>query len=195
MPMMGPTTRTPAPPLLPRETPRLLLRRFRREDLPTLLAYRNDPEVARYQGWDDAGDPSLRRFVEHMAKAPALRPGNWFQIALETRCDGHHVGDLGIYPDDIGNVTLGYSLAREAQGKGLASEAVTALLDALFHEQVVHRVVATTDVRNEASIRLLERLGFRREGHRLDSYLWHGRWASEYAYALLRREWTGRTGA
>lgn len=165
------------------------MRRFRRDDLPTLLAYRNDPEVARYQGWDDSGDPGLRRFIETMARVPEFRPGHWFQIALETRANGRHVGDLGILPDDLGNITLGYSLARHAQGMGLAREAVTTLLDALFGAHDVHRVVATSDTRNDASIRLLERLGFRREGHRIESYLWHGSWASEYVYAMLQREW------
>lgn len=68
-------------------------------------------------------------------------------------------------------------------------EAVAALLDFLFQELQLHRVVAQTDVRNVPSVRLLERLGFRREGHFIEGFYLRGEWASEYLYALLAREW------
>ena len=86
---------------------------------------------------------------------------------------------------------IGYSLARHAWGNGYASEAVRRLLEYLFQELDLHRVVADCDVANAASIRLLERLGFRREGHFVESF-WlenEAAWGNEYMYALLQREW------
>jgi aminoglycoside 6'-N-acetyltransferase len=86
---------------------------------------------------------------------------------------------------------LGYTLARSAWGQGYANEAVRKLLDYLFGVLDLHRVVADCDVDNAASIRLLERLGFRREAHHIESYWLEdtSTWGSEYLYAILQREW------
>ena len=53
----------------------------------------------------------------------------------------------------------------------------------------VHRVIADTDAENVASWKTLERLGFRREAHFVESLWFKGNWASEYHYAMLDREW------
>jgi RimJ/RimL family protein N-acetyltransferase len=53
----------------------------------------------------------------------------------------------------------------------------------------LHRVIAISDVENTASFRVLERLGFRREGHFVENLMFKGKWASEYHYAMLAREW------
>ena len=84
---------------------------------------------------------------------------------------------------------LGYSLDRAFQGYGYATKAVTALLNFGFTNLKLHRIVARTDVRNRGSIRLLERISFRREGHLLENFYDKREWTSEYLYALLAREW------
>ena len=66
---------------------------------------------------------------------------------------------------------------------------VASLLDFGFTQLGLHRMVARTDVRNAASIQLLERLGFRREGHCIENFYDKGEWTSEYLYALLAQEW------
>ena len=58
----------------------------------------------------------------------------------------------------------------------------------------LHRAVADTDPRNSPAWTLLERLGFRREGHLRQSLWFHGEWADEYLYAILRDEWVARHG-
>ena len=74
------------------------------------------------------------------------------------------------------------------QGKGVATEAVSSFLCYVFGELNKHRVVATTDVNNVASNRLLDKLGFRREGHFIQNVFFKGAWGDEYQYALLRSE-------
>ena len=86
-------------------------------------------------------------------------------------------------------VEIGFTLAKEHQGYGYANEAVGALLGYLFKNLRKHKVIAFTDVRNEKSIRLLENVGMRREGHLLQNYMTKGQWIDEYQYALLRSEW------
>ena len=84
---------------------------------------------------------------------------------------------------------VGFTLSRDHQGKGYASEAVSRLLDYAFGDLGLHRVFAITDQENDSSFALLERLGMRREGWFVQNAWFKGRWSSEYLYALLRDEW------
>ncbi|MEI7530117.1 MAG: GNAT family protein, partial [Elusimicrobiota bacterium] len=89
---------------------------------------------------------------------------------------------------------LGYTLAPEHQGKGYATEAVVRVVEYLFKLKK-HRITATADPRNTPSIKLMERLGMRKEGHFKKSF-WTGKaWADDVAYALLREEWRGAVSA
>lgn len=65
------------------ETPRLILRHFQASDVPTLLAYRNDPEVARYQGWSSLTEAEAKAFIEAQRVRPVAAPHAWLQIAFE----------------------------------------------------------------------------------------------------------------
>ena len=180
------------------ETPRLILRTFRDSDLELLLAYRNDPDVYRFQGWKT---PFLREdaaeFIVKMKAATPGMPGEWLQLAIERKDTGGMIGDIAFHltKSNPRMAYLGYTLSRSAWGQGYASEAVRKMLDYLFCVLGLHRVVADCDVENAASIRLLERLGFRREAHYLESFWLVGdaKWGSEYLYAMLQREWISRT--
>jgi RimJ/RimL family protein N-acetyltransferase len=176
------------------ESPRLLMRSFRDSDLEPFLAYRNDPEVFRYQGWDT---PFTRQaaaeFIAIMKEGRPGTPGEWLQLAIERKDNAEMIGDIAFHITKTNQRTayLGYSLARSAWGYGFASEAASKTLDYLFRVLDLHRVVADCDVKNAASIRLLEKLGFRREAHYIESF-WlpeNGSWGSEYLYAMLQREW------
>jgi RimJ/RimL family protein N-acetyltransferase len=178
----------------PLRTARLTLRRFRPEDLEAFLAYRNDPEVARYQGWPVPMDEAAgRAFIEEAAAAIISPAGGGGQVAVALAATNELLGDLylGRFGGDPRQGMLGYSLARRHQGRGYAGEAARALLGYAFDTLGLHRMVATVDVRNTASVALLERLGMRREGHHLQCFYDErdGAWADEYAYALLRDEW------
>lgn len=172
------------------ETERLLLRRLRESDLETFLAYRNDPEVSRYQGWEDYGRREARELIRALEREEPFAPGEWFQFAVEVKEAGTLVGDLG-FRIGVGGAQaeVGYTLAREHWGKGYASEAVSRLLDHAFRDVGLHRVYAVTDQENLPSIAVLERIGLRREGAFVQNAWFKGRWSSEYLYATLRGEW------
>ena len=74
-------------------------------------------------------------------------------------------------------------------GKGYATEALRAMVDYLFANLGKHRIVASVDPRNTPSIRLIERLGFRKEAHFKESYYLRGEWVDDIIYAMLRTEW------
>lgn len=179
---------------LPWSTERLVLRRFRGPDLPALLAYRNDPLVARYQSWDSVTEEVGAAIVATHAVRPLGVPDAGLQIAIERTDGGVLIGDCYLQVDrsEPRQAEIGYTLARDEQGNGYATEAVSCLLDHVFPDLDLHRVVALVDCENERSIALLERLGFRREGHFVQSYWDDDRWADEYLYAILREEWERR---
>ena len=177
------------------ESPRLILRSFQDPDLETFLAYRNDPEVAKYQSWD-VPYPREKgiQFIDLMKLSNPNSQGEWYQIAVELKSTREMIGDVAfstmVYDDK--QALIGYSLARSHWYQGYAFEAVGCLLKYLFDERGLHRVMAECDVDNVASWKLLEKLGFRREAHLLENVFFKGKYGSEYHYALLEREW--RTG-
>ena len=173
------------------ETERLILRRFTDSDLPSLFAYRNDPEVARYQNWSVMDESGLRVFIQNQQSLQPGALGEWFQFAVALKSTDKLIGDcaLKVGREDAKQGEIGFTLAREHQGKGLAAEAVASLLNCVFTTLKLHRVVAITDCKNTASIRLLERLGMRREGHFFQSIQNKGEWRDEFQYAILCGEW------
>jgi ribosomal-protein-alanine N-acetyltransferase len=179
-------------------TARLRLRAMGDADLPAFVAYRQDPEVARYQSWDEtfSHDDAVALFAGKQGVALGT-PGAWTQIAIEEIASGTVVGDcaLQVSGDDPRQAEIGFTLARGHQGKGYAAEAVEALLGWVLGTLGLHRVVAITDARNASAARLLERVGFRREGHHIRNVWFKGAWGDEFAFALLRDEWTARTRA
>ncbi len=171
------------------ETQRLLCRAFELADLKLFTAYRADPEVARYQSWQDYQYQDALTLFEGLQQTPFGTQGTWMQLALECRQTKSLLGDLALHFIDEQQVEIGFTLASEYQGQGLAREAVQGLLLYLFETLGKHRVSAITDVDNHAAWGLLERVGFRREAHYRDNIFFKGSWGSEYGYALLASEW------
>ena len=147
--------------------------------------------MARYQSWDSLDEQDARAFIQEMESAQPGVPGEWFQFAVESKEVGCLVGDCALQVDEQEpyRAEIGFTLAREHQGKGLASEAVSRLLDYAFDTLGLHRVVAIADCRNTPSWALLERIGMRREGHFLENVWFKGEWSNEYLYAFLKDEW------
>ncbi len=160
-------------------------------DLAPFIAYRNDPEVARYQSWEGISEPEARAFIQEQKDVQPGVPGEWFQIAVELKETGLLVGDcaLKIEEHDERQAEIGYTLSRAYQGRGIASEAVSCVLEYVFGTLELHRVIAIVDCENVASFTLLERLGLRREGHFRQNVWFKGKWGDEYLYATLQEEW------
>lgn len=177
-------------------TPRLILRRFQESDLPSLVAYRNDPQIARFQSWVMFSESALRAFIAEQRSGMPFLPNGGFQFALARRADNAHIGDVFVrlLDYDRRQAEVGYTLAANYHGQGYATEAVSALFDEAFRSQGLHRIIALVDTANTPSIAVLERLGMRREAHFLKSYQNRGDWRDEYQYAILHEEWLRRPG-
>lgn len=174
------------------ETERLILRRFTADDADGLFDYIRREEVRRFErGWEPSHQACVLA-VERFSQEDKF-------TAAVLKATGRLIGHVYLAkasPPFIGTWELGYILHPDHQGRGLAFEACAALIDRFFREQRGHRVVAGCAPQNTRSWRLLERLGFRREGHAIEAVSFmtdeSGRpvWWDEYQYAMLASEWT-----
>jgi RimJ/RimL family protein N-acetyltransferase len=167
---------------LPLASARVRLRRFRADDLERFQAYRHDPDVGRYQGWAPTSDERARAFIEEMAAEEFGRPGDWLQIAVAGAGDAL-IGDIGLRVMAGGTeAEFGITLARAAQGQGLAEEAARTLIEGLRSRTRVRRLIAIADTRNLASVRLLRRLGMTLEAEEPSEL--HGEPCREWRFGL-----------
>jgi RimJ/RimL family protein N-acetyltransferase len=143
-------------------TERLVLRRSKPGDAASISAYRSDPDVSRYQGWRRTDRRWIRKEIETMAPRRPGEPG-WVQLSVEERGSGFLVGDVGLNPADgePGVIKIGYTIAPAFQGRGYATETVSALIAYAFDKLGADVVRAYTDAENVASIRVLEKSGMR----------------------------------
>jgi RimJ/RimL family protein N-acetyltransferase len=179
-------------PHYPLTTERLVLRPFTRGDVDAVHSYRRREDVARY-----LFDVPLSR--EECALAVQQRTG---QVALEAESDkiilavdlatgGVLIGEVSLIwrSVDARQGELGWIFDPGFQGQGYATEAANAMLDLGFGPGDMHRITARCDVRNEASWRLMERIGMRREAHFREHAIFKGEWDEEFVYAILWQEW------
>lgn len=160
-------------------------------DFTNFHAYRLNPEVTKYQGFDVFTLEEARAFIEeHTGKVFGLS-GEWVQYAIEEKISGKLIGDCAVKLDECDNRLgeIGITISQQEQRKGYAKEALKGIFDFLFSLEDFHRVTETVDAENVASIQLLKSVGFKEEGHFIENIFFKGKWGSEYQYAMLKNEW------
>lgn len=175
-------------------TERLLLRPFTEADADDLFALHTDPTVLRY--WDSPPWTSPEQVDRFLAASREMADaGDGVRVAMVT--EGTFVGwcSLRRWNPEFRSAALGYCLAEAGWGQGYATEAARAVLDWAFETLDLNRVQAETDTRNLASARVLEKLGFVREGTLREDCIVAGEISDSWVFGLLRREWvpTGST--
>lgn len=148
---------------LPIETERLVVRPFAPDaDAGAMVAVYCDPEVMRYiPGGALAGFDQVREGLRLYERAQAKRGfSSW---AITERGTGQPIGDVGFGVfQPTGDIELGYTLARSAWGRGLATEAARACLIAGMKHLDAERIIAVVDRENHRSQRVAERIGMAR---------------------------------
>jgi aminoglycoside 6'-N-acetyltransferase len=170
---------------------RLIVRRFDPADAEPFAAYRSDAEVAIYQDWEVPYSVlEAKKFIASLQGSAPGTPGTWFPFAVGLLPSRTLIGDVAIRTtrSDPRQAELGFTFAGAHQGHGYATEAVRGVVAYAFDRLAMHRLFSLTDVRNLRAQRLLERLGFRREGELRESTWFKGEWASELLYAQLESE-------
>lgn len=172
-------------------TERLILREFTTDDWPDVLAYQRDPRYLRYYAWTDRSENEVRDFVQMFLDEQQQKPRLRFQLAITLPDDNALIGNCGIRrkPNNDSEADIGYELSPEHWGNGYATEAVQALVDLGFGEWGLHRVSSWCIADNEASVRVLERLGLKLEGRLRENEEFKGRRWDTLLYGMLAEEW------
>jgi len=170
---------------------RVTLRWLAPEDVRALYAVFSDEEVNRYwDGWRMASIADAEEYLADIEECFRRRTLFQWGIADATNRIVGTVTLLNI-SDKHARVEIGFAIGREDWGKGLASDAAATLIRFAFGELGLHRIEADADPRNDRSLRLLEKLGFRREGVMRQRYLANGEWQDAVFLALLKADWSG----
>jgi ribosomal-protein-alanine N-acetyltransferase len=177
-------------------TERLSLRPFGDADADALFALHSSAFVLRY--WDSppwSDRARAERFLE--ACREMADDGTGARVAVVRASDEVFVGWCGLtrWNPDFRSASLGYCYNEEAWGHGYATEAARALLQWAFETLDLNRVQAETDTRNLASARVLEKIGFVREGTLREDCVVNGDVSDSWVFGLLRREWEPSAGA
>lgn len=165
------------------ETERLILRRYKEEDLQDLFEYLSDQEVVKYEPYKPL---TLNEAKENLV----WRIGTDEMIAVELKSSHKMIGNVYLGKREFEALEFGYVFNREYWGQGYAAESCEALIQQAFSKGI-HRIYAECDPCNTSSWKLLERLGFQREAHlRKNVYFWKDEnekpiWKDTYVYAKL----------
>jgi RimJ/RimL family protein N-acetyltransferase len=171
-------------------TPRLRLRPFTVADTEAIYALQSNPRVLRY--WDAPPWKERARAERFIAACEQLaHDGAGIRLAIERAEDGAFIGwcCLMKWNPELRSASLGYCLDEPAWGQGIGTEAARALLQWAFDTLDLNRVQAETDTRNIGSARVLQKLGFVREGMLREDCVVDGEVSDTWVYGLLRREW------
>ncbi|HEV2427341.1 MAG TPA: GNAT family N-acetyltransferase [Acidimicrobiales bacterium] len=176
----------------PIATARLTLRRLTLSDFDDHYRLFGDPVVARYLYTEPLDRSSAADHLARRVRDGERLDGEWLNLAVEE--NGRFLGEVGICQNSSAHrdFEIGFVLAPGEWGRGVATEAAAALVDAAVERLGAHRVTGHLDARNAASAAVLERLGMRLEAHFIANEWVKGEWCDELVYATLAEEWRAR---
>ncbi|WP_069466640.1 GNAT family N-acetyltransferase [Actinacidiphila rubida] len=175
----------------PLRTDRLRIDLFTPDDVDAMHAYQGLPDVARYlYRPPHTRERSAEVIQERSQGSPWSNAGDSLALAVRRTESPEPIGEIVLKLADAHarQVEIGWVFHPGHSGKGYATEAARAVAAAAVGTLGAHRLFARLDTRNDASIRLCERLGMRREAHLVENDLDGRHWSSEYVYAILARE-------
>ena len=179
-------------PTFPVVTERLRLRPYREDDLHALLAMFGRADVSRYLNWESMDRDAAAALLERRLKQARIEgEGDGLVLVVAEPKTDRLIGEvmLRLASEVSRQGEIGWSIHPDAQGRGYATEAAREMLRLGFENLGLHRIVAECDPRNEASIRVMEKLGMRREAHHLEAMFLKGEWVGSMVYAILASEW------
>jgi RimJ/RimL family protein N-acetyltransferase len=171
-------------------SPRLRLRPFDEGDADALWALHSDPVVLRY--WDSPPWSDRDRAARFLAACRRMaEEGSGVRLAIDRVSDGAFLGwcSLSRWNPDHRSAAMGYCFGQAAWGQGYATEAAQAVLVWAYATLDLNRVQAETDTRNAASARVLEKLGFVREGTLREDCIVNGEVSDSWVFGLIERDW------
>ena len=177
----------------PITTERLVLRPLTAADVDAVHAYQSHPEVCRYVPFEPRSREIVADRIENVLRSQLSDEDQAATIGVELRETGQLVGDIMLAwrSREHAGGEIGWAFHPDFQGRGYAAESAAAVLGLAFETFDLHRVVARIDARNDASIKLAQRLGMRQEAYLRENEWFKGEWSDEVDFAILADEWRG----
>lgn len=178
-------------------TDRLRLRPYHEGDLEALHGIQSLPEVVRYLYWGVRTPEQVREALAlRLRQAGIAAEGDKLILAVERLDTGALIGDVNLVwvSREHRQGETGFVLHPAHHGRGFAREAAEVMLRLGFDDLGLHRIIGRCDGRNAASMRVMEKLGMRREAHFRQNEIVKGEWTDEVVYAMLSAEWRNPAG-
>ena len=178
------------------ETERLILRRFKSDDLDALYKLRNQGDVVRYLYEEEQTLDETRRTLDKRLEMNSLNKDNdTLILAVEEKRTGDFVGDLILILTSatFSQGEIGFVFNPKFHGKGYGFEASKEILRYGFEDLGLHRIVGRCDGRNKASAALMKKLGLKQEAHLIENEWIKGCWTDELVFAVRHSQWDDLT--
>lgn len=173
------------------ETKNLILRDHQASDWSDIHEYAKDPDFSRYDFWGPNTEEDTKNFVNDKIKQAEVHSRYEFDFAVVDKKTSKVIGGAGLRrqseSSSVGN--LGYAINPIFQGKGLATEAVQALMKFGFKDLGLQVIWATCDVQNSASYKVMEKNQMKKVGHIIKHKEFKGRWHDSYRYEITVSEY------
>ena len=182
-------------PSYPIRTARLLLRPFESSDVDAVQDLFGREDVSRYLDWEPLSrEHAAARVDKRMTQTRITGDNQALALAVEEQTTGRVIGEVVlVYTSAVHRQgMIGWSIHPATQGRGYATEAAAELLRLGFDGLGLHRISADADLRNAPSIRVMDKLGMRREAVHIDSMWIKGEWVGAHVAAILEDEWRAR---
>jgi len=160
------------------------LRVIEKEDVPLLVDWWSNPDFGEYFSPTQTTIAGMERFLESTVFEPK-------GFIIEKK-DGSKIGYIwhfNMLSPYMNMLELGYGLVPSERGKGYCTEAARLMVDYLFLSKDIVRILATTHPKNVISQKVLEKVGFKREGTMRKCYFCGGEWTDMFIFSILREEW------
>lgn len=170
---------------------RLYLRAIQLEDAEEIFNYKSDKENNKFQGFIPKSIAEVENFIQNRTAREINIENTWFQFVIVHQQTHKIIGDVGIHFLEGGNnqVEFGITIGADYQKNGYAKETVETIFSYLFKDLKKHRIIASLDPKNFASIRLMESVGMRKEAHFKKSLWIDNEWVDDVIYAILKEEY------
>lgn len=173
------------------ETERLRLRTYTDDDFDAFFDLHRREDVARYLPWHPRDEQAAREALARHQRLTVEVDDQGVTLAAFDKATERLVGDFVLILRSVEHRRgeVGYVLHPDFAGRGLATEGARVMLDIAFEKLGLRRVIGRIDARNQASARVLTKLGLRHEAHLVQNELFKGEWTDEDDFAILHDEW------
>ncbi|NGO71333.1 GNAT family N-acetyltransferase [Streptomyces boncukensis] len=167
----------------------IAIREFAQSDVEDVRRVVGDDRVTRWLSHDSRGKEETRAMVERITAMAAEEPRTDYSLAVVAPPSDRVIGFCRIGLSGIEAGKLGYAIAYDDWGKGYATDTARTMVDLGFRKLGLHRISAAIGPDNTASQRVVEKLGFTKEGTLRDHVFTNGAWRDSVLYSLLQPEW------